>query len=58
MLLDLLIERLDEILVCHLLDSIFHALDKVWVKLARVVVIEYVKDPAYHKRAAGALSRY
>ena len=57
MFFDLLIEGLDEILVCHLLESIFQALDKVWVELARVVVIEYVKDSANHKRAAGTLTR-
>jgi hypothetical protein len=58
MLFDLLIERLYEILVCHLLESIFHALDKVWVELARVVIIKYVKDSPYYKRAAGTLPRH
>ena len=49
MLFDFLIKGLDKVLVCHKLESIFHALDKVWVELARVVVIKYVKDSADYK---------
>ncbi len=55
---DLLIEGLYEVLVCHQLECIFHALDKVWVELSSVVVIEYVKHSADHKRPAGTLPGY
>jgi hypothetical protein len=48
MLFDFLIKGLDKVLVCHKLESIFHALDKVWVEFTRVVVIKYVKDSTYH----------
>ena len=55
MLFDFLFKRLDKVFVCHKLESIFHALDKVRIELARVVVIECVKDSANNKRAAGTL---
>lgn len=56
MLFDFLFKRLDKVFVCHQLESIFHALDKVRIELPRVVIIEYVKDSANHKRAAGTLT--